>query len=245
MTRAGHEPAGTSERRPDERGMLLIEALVAMLIVATVTIAYIGIRSTALIDATRARNWRLAREIADEKMSELQAGAHELPPESGLEIPIDKYEGFSFKIVLGESAVADAEGQVAEEAAGDDTEAQDRVEWARNRDDYRRARERGLSAQEYEDQQLDDINERLAEKAPSADDLEECAVIVYFPKFDPAFEGQKSVLLIKSRVSTLAISGMTPDQASALQQANGETADPSSSGASSPFGGQPGGGDGR
>lgn len=235
----------TDERRPDERGMLLIEALVAMLIVATVTIAYIGIRSTALIDATRARNWRLAREIADEKMSELQAGAHELPPESGLEIPIDKYEGFSFKIVLGESAVADAEGEVANEAAGDDTEAQDRVEWARNRDDYRRASERGLSAQEYADQQLDDINERLAEKAPSADEFEECAVIVYFPKFDPEFEGQKSILLIKSRVSTLAISGMTPDQASALQQANGENSDPAATGGSSPIGGQPGGGDGR
>jgi len=236
----------TPERtgRADERGMLLIEALVAMLIVATVTIAYIGIRSTALIDATRARNWRLAREIADEKMSELQAGAHELPPESGLEVPIDKYEGFSFKIVLGESAVADAEGEVANEAAGDDTQAQDRVEWARNRDDYRRASERGLTAQEYEDQQLDDINTRLAENAPSADDFEECAVIVYFPKFDPEFEGQKSILLIKSRVSTLAISGMTPDQASSLQQANGETADPAAGGAS-PFGGQPAGGDGR
>ncbi|MCK5945291.1 MAG: hypothetical protein KAI24_25100, partial [Planctomycetes bacterium] len=189
-----------ADARRDERGMLLIEALVAMVIVATVTIAYIGIRTTALIDATRARNWRLAREIAEEKMSELQAGAHEIAPESGTIVPIDKYEGFSFKIVLGESNVADAEGEVASEAAGDDSEANDRIEWARNREDFRRARERGLSAQEYEDQQFDDINERLLEKAPSADDIEECAVIVYFPKLDPDYEGQQEMLLIKSRV---------------------------------------------
>ena len=229
--------------RSDERGMLLMEALVAMMIVAMVTISYIGIRSTALIDATRARNWRLAREIAEEKLSTLQAGAHELAPESGLEIPIDKYEGFSFKIVLGESAVAQAEGDVAEEAAGDDTQAQDRVEWARDRDSFRRANERGLTAQEYEDQLLEDINERLAETPPTADDFEECAVLVYFPKFDPEFEGQKSILLIKSRVSTLAISGMTPEQATSLQQATG---DPAAAGGASPgMGSQPGGAEGR
>ena len=51
----------TRHDRAAERGMLLLEALVAMLIVAVVTISYIGIRTTALIDATRARNWRLAR----------------------------------------------------------------------------------------------------------------------------------------------------------------------------------------
>ncbi len=223
--------------RSSERGMLLMEALVAMMIVAMVTISYIGIRSTALIDATRARNWRLAREIAESFSSALQAGAHELPPESGLEVPLDKYEGFSFKVVLGESAVAQAEGDVAEEAAGDDTQAQDRVEWARDRDNFRRANERGLSAQEYDDQLLEDVNDRLAETPPSAEDFEECAVLVYFPKFDPEFEGQKSILLIKSRVSTLAISGMTPEQATSLQQATGDpSGDP---GAQAGTGGQP------
>lgn len=212
--------------RSDERGMLLIEALVAMLIVATVTITFIGIRSNSLIDATRARNWRLAREIAEEKLSTLQAGAHEVPPESGTVLPIERYDGFSYKIVLGETAVANAEGEVANEAAGDDSEAQDKVAWDRNREDMRRARELGLSAQEYEDQQLDDINERLLETPPSPDDFEECAVLVYFPKFDPDFEGQQEILLIKSRVSTLAISGLTPEDASALQQANTDGADP-------------------
>ena len=226
----------------DEGGMLLIEALVAMLIVALVTITFIGIRSDALVDATRARNWRLAREIAEEKLSTLQAGAHEVAPESGTLVPIDKYSGFSYKIVLGETAVANAEGEVANEAAGDDSAAQERVEWDRNREDMRRARERGMTAQEYEDQQLDDINDRLAETPPNPDDFEECAVLVYFPKFDPDFEGQQEILLIKSRVSTLAISGLTPEDASALQEASGDLGDPSGSGPA--FGGQPGGGGG-
>lgn len=223
------------EKRRHESGMLLIEALVAMVIVATVTIAYIGIRTDALIDATRARNWRLAREIAEERLSELMAGAHEIRPESGQVVPIDRYEGFSYKVVLGESAVAEVEAEVANEAAGDDTEARDRIDWERNRQDYRRAQDRGLSQQEYEEQKLDDINERLAEKPPSDEDFEEVAVVVYFPKLDGDFPGQQEALLIKARISTLAISGMTPDQAQSLQDAkSGAAAE-----AGNPAGGTP------
>jgi hypothetical protein len=222
--------------RESEGGMLLIESLVAMVIVATVTIAYIGIRTDALIDATHARNWRLAREIAEEHLSELMAGAHEIRPESGMVIVIDKYEGFSFKIVLGETAVSEAEAEVANEAAGDDSEARDRVQWERDRQDYRRASERNLTAQEYEEQQLDDINDRLNEKPPSADEFEEVAVIVYFPKLDADHPDQRETLLIKARVSTLAISGMTPDEAATLQEADGSVDPGSANPASAPTG---------
>ncbi|HEB51859.1 MAG TPA: hypothetical protein ENI87_01255 [bacterium] len=230
--------------RAAERGMLLIEALVAMAIVAMVTISYIGMRTTALIDATRARNWRLAREIAEERMSELQAGAHELPPESGTIVPIDRYEGFSYKIVLGEGAVAELEAELAEEAAEGDSEAEDRALWQQQTRNLRRAQERGLTAREFEDQQNEDINQRLAEQAPSADEFEECAVVVYFPKLDPDYEGQKETLMIKSRVSTLAISGLTPDQAESLRSAREGS---SSSAEANPLqgAGTPAGGDGR
>ena len=223
-----------------EAGMLLVEALVAMVIVAIVTISYIGIRTDALIDATRARNWRLAREIAEEKMSGLKAGAHEIQPESGQIIPIDKYEGFSFKIVLGETGVADVEAEVANEAAGDDTEARDRIEWDRNREDMRRANDRGMNQQEYEDSQFDDIEERLAENAPNETDLEEVAVVVYWQKLDGDFPGQQEALLIKARISTLAISGMTPDQAMTMQEAEDGASDPNA--AAGQQGGQPAGG---
>lgn len=229
--------------RSGESGMLLVEALVAMAIVAMVTIAYIGIRTDALIDATRARNWRLAREIAEEKLSGLKAGAHDMQPESGQILEIEKYEGFSFKIVLGESAVADAESEVANEAAGEDDEAKDKIQWQQDRENMRRARDRGMDALEYEEQQqLDDIEQRLAEKAPSEEDFEEVAVVVYFPKLDADYEGQQEALLIKARISTLAISGMTPEQASSLAEAEGDGAiDPAAGGGES-GGGFPGGG---
>ena len=222
-----HTQMVASDRR-SESGMLLLEALVAMVIVATVSISYIAIRTGAMTDANRARDWRLAREIAEEKLSELMAGAHEIPPESGLIIPIDKYSGFSFKIVLGETGVAEVEAEVASESAGDNNEARDRIDWERNRQDYRRAQDRGLTAAEYEEQQFDDINERLAETPPSADDFEEVAVVVYFRKLDPDYEGQQEALLIKARVSTLAISGLTNEQAESIATASA-SGDPNSS----------------
>lgn len=237
-----------AKRREHESGFTLIEALVAMMIVAMVVISFIGIRTTALIDATHARNWRLAREIAEQQMSILQAGAHEIPPESGTLVPIEKYEGFAYKIVLGESAVSEAEGEIASNAAGNDSTANDRVEWQRNRDDYRRASSRGQNAYEYQESRFEDINQRLAEKAPSATDFEEVAVVVYFPKLDADYPDEKETLVIKARVSTLAISGKTPEKAAAMAQAlnqasSGGTSGGAAGGASGgrAAGGMPGG----
>ena len=142
--------------------------------------------------------------------------------------------------MLGETGVADVEAEVANEAAGDDTEAKDRIEWDRNREDMRRANDRGMNQQEYEDSQFDDIEERLAEKAPSETDLEEVAVVVYWQKLDGDFPGQQEALLIKARISTLAISGMTPDQAMTIQEAEGGASDPNAT--AGQLGGQPAGG---
>ncbi|MFM1873452.1 MAG: hypothetical protein RL398_2874 [Planctomycetota bacterium] len=209
-----------------EEGFTLIEALVAMMIVAMVVISFIGIRTNSLIDATRARNWRLAREIAEEKLSELRAGAHEVPPESGTTISLaDKYEeGWSYKIVIGESAVTDLESELASDAAGGDSQALERSEWQRQREEYRKASDQGLSYTEYQDKLAeDDYRRRMEEQAPSEDDFEEVAVAVFFPKLEPDYPEQKDTLVIKARVSTLAISGYTPEQADAVARAKGLT----------------------
>ncbi|MEO6593580.1 MAG: hypothetical protein ABIP94_02370, partial [Planctomycetota bacterium] len=198
------------------------EALVAMMIVAMVVIEYIGIRTSALIDATQARNWRLAREIAEEKMSELQAGARETPPQSGQEQVLEKYAGFSFKVVLGESAVASVEAEVANNSVGENSVASERIEWQRDRENYRKAAQQGLSATAYEDKLVEeDYQRRLAETPPSADEFEEVAVVVYFPKLNADHEGERDALLIKARLSTLALSGLTPKQAAAIAAAKG------------------------
>ena len=211
-------------RGSTERGFTLVEALVALGIVAMVVVGYIGIRTSALMDATQARNLRLAREIAEQKMSELQAGAREMAPTSGETVKLDDYEGFSFKIVIGESNVADAEAEVGNEAAGDNETATERLEWQRDREDFRRAQSRGLSRAEYDDQRLEDINQRLAEKAPSATEFEEVAVVVYFPKIGATYEGEEDTLLIKARLSTLAIRGYTPQEAQQEASTRGNSA---------------------
>ena len=239
-------PAGGPSR---EHGFTLIEALVALMIVSMVVMQFLGIRTSALVDATKARNWRLAREIAEERLSELQAGAHETRPRSGESISLEeKYRGFSYKVVLGESEVSRIESELADSAAGEDSAVGEKLTWQRDRDQYRKASQRGLSYSEYQDKVLEeDTQRRLEEQAPSETDFEEVAIVVYFPKLDPDYPDQQDSLMIKSRVSTLAISGLTPDQAAtmAAQMGTGSTpAGGGSSGGSNPGGGVPGGGDG-
>lgn len=213
-----------------QSGFTLIEALAALAIVAMIVLQFLGIRTSALVDATKARNWRLAREIAEERLSELQAGAIETTPKSGDTISLeDKYRGFSYKIVVGESSVAEVESQLADSAAGDDAEATDRIEWQRDRELYRKASQQGLSYAEYQDKLLEeDERRRMEEKAPSETEFEEIAVIVYFPKLDPEYPNEKDSLMIKSRISTLALSGLTPEQAAAVAAAKGQSAAPAS-----------------
>lgn len=229
-----------------ERGFTLIEALVALGIVSMIVISFIGIRTSALVDATRARNWRLAREIAEEQMSVLRAGARETPPVSGEPVSLEeKYPGFSYKVVIGEGAVADLEAQIASEAAGGDETATERNDWQRNREDFRRAQSRGLSATQYSEQRIaeeQDAALRLQTEAPSPTKFEVVAVAVYFPKLDPDYEGQQDTLVIKARLSTLALSGRTPEEAERLAQANSENGGAAGSAPGGGSGGTPGGG---
>jgi len=208
--------------RSRQAGFTLLEAMVAMAIIAMVVLSFLGIRTTALVDATRARNWRLAREIAEERLSEVQAGAFETAPRSGEELPLEKYPGFSLKFVIGETAIGQLESELADSAAAEDETAGDRLAWQRNREQFRRANAKGLSAIDYQEQQLAaEEQRRREEQPPSETEFEEIAVVVFFPKLDATEPDQKENLLIRARLSTLALSGRTPDQAAALAEAQG------------------------
>lgn len=215
--------AGPQARRGTEDGFTLLEAVVALGLIAMVITSYLGIRTAAVADGLAARNWRLAREIAEERMSELMAGAHEIPPESGVEVPLEKYEGFSYQILIGEGEIARMETDL-QSRESDSGQALERNEWQRNREIYRKASERGMSWQEYQDEVAqEDYRLRLEERVPSEDEFEEVAVVVLFRRIDPEFEGQKESFMIRAKLSTLALSGRTPEQARILAESRGES----------------------
>lgn len=229
-----------AQRENREDGFTLLEAVVALAIVAMVVIGYLGIRTTAIADGLEARNWRLAREIAEERLSEVLAGALESPPQSGIEVRLDdKYPGFSYQIVVGESAIGELESRIATDAADDDTQSRDRNEWQQNRDLYRKASSRGLSAQEYEDQiAAEEYQRRVDAKPPSESEFEQVAVVVFFPKLNARYEGQQESFVIKSKISTLALSGLTPEQARQIAEAQGP-GDDAAAGSAGTGGGSP------
>ena len=205
-----------------ERGFTLLEVMVALAIVALVVTSFLGIRTTAVAEAIEARNWRLAREIAGEKMSELQAGAREIPPQSGEEVPVEKTPGFSYKIVIGESQIGELESQAASDAADENKESGERDQWQLSRDKYRKASAQGKSEADYEQQLRDQEYQRtMEEKVPDESQLEDVAVAVYFPKINATQPGQKEQFVLKAKASTLAISGLTPDQAKVRADAQG------------------------
>ena len=229
-----------------QRGFTLIEALVAMAILATVVLGFLGTRTGALTDATEARNWRLARELAEEEMSMLMAGAHEMPPESGRIIPFEKYPGFSLQVLIGESAIAShgesLAGDLDQGGFGDNTQ---RLMWQRDRDNLVQASQKGMSYLEYEDFLRDEeLRKEEEDQVPSEVDLEDVMVVIYFPvvRFDSPREEDSFTL--KAKVSTLSLEGLTPEEAERYAESRGQDMQSSNrppGAASSP----PGGGEGR
>jgi len=232
----------TCARALPQGGFTLLEALVALAIVAMVVLSYLGVRTTALVDATEARNWRLAQEIGEEVLSELKAGAREMPPESGAMVSLDqKYRHFEYKIVIGEEAVSQIEADLASERGENTAAVNDRNQWQQDRDLYRKASQKGMSYQDYQDQLRAQEDERARqEKAKTETDFEDVAVVVYFPKTKLEQEG-KDALVLKAKISSLALSGFTPYQAQQDAESKGQTIQnsnqaPGASGPSTPNG---------
>ena len=133
-------------------GFTLIEALVALAIVALVVTTCLMFRTGSLVDANEARNWRVARELASEILSELRAGAREEPPDYEMNrepIPqLKGVDGWFYQVVIGEDRISEVEGNIESEAESEsesdsENSVSDRREWQRERDDLRRARSQG------------------------------------------------------------------------------------------------------
>lgn len=220
-------------------GFTLIEVAIAMAILSLVVLGSIAMRTGALTDAQEARDWRVAREIAEELLCELRAGARELPPTSGQEAKVEKYPSFTYRFLIGETAIADYEASTASELdASTGGSTGDRLAWQRQRDDLRVAQQKGVSLQQYHETQ-DQLNQE--EKLPTEDDYEDVAIVIEFPirRIERLAEKSFDTFTLKAKVCTMALQGLTPEKAEAYQKAKGK--DPKGTGSTTP-GGTPTGG---
>jgi len=204
--------------------------MVAVTVLTIVLLGFLSTRSQALADAIQARNWRQARSIAEEQLSKLQAGANEIRPEP-VPVDVEGYPGFRYVVLIGEQAIANAEAEIDSQAA-QEAEQSERRSWQRERDDVRAARQKGLNLDDYRRQQLQ--AESDPEAVPSEDTFEEVAVIVYFPNVSLAEDDDRTeaTFTLKARVSTLAINGLTPQQAEGLAAQKGLTTNSNGAGGS-------------
>jgi prepilin-type N-terminal cleavage/methylation domain-containing protein len=202
-------------------GFTLVEVMVAVAILAIVILGFMATRSQAMADAIQAFNWRLARSIAEEQLSKLQAGANEFKPEPNA-VDVEDYPGFRYVILIGDEAIARAEAEIESFSNGDDYEASERRQWQRDRGDLRSARQKGVSLDDYRREQVQ--SEYGEEQMPTEDDFEEVAVIVYFPNvtLDKDVDKLEETFTLKAKVSTLAVHGLTPEQAESMAAQRGD-----------------------
>jgi len=216
--------------RDAQSGFTLLEAMIALAIVAMVVTTVLAVRTNSLIDASEARNWRVAREVAQEILSEFSAGAREEPPEYNMQptpIPSMKsVKNWAYQIVIGQERIASAEADLDSEMTDSDNDMTDRRNYQRERDDLRKARQQGVSFFEYREQAQIQEDERLEEEdiPPSEDEFEDVAVFVFFPNVRPG-QTQLGHFVLKSRISTLAIEGLTTEEADRLNAEEGVNSD--------------------
>lgn len=202
-------------------GFTLVEVMVAVAILAIVILGFMATRSQAMADAIQAFNWRLARSIAEEQLSKLQAGANEFKPEPNA-IDVEGYPGFRYVVLIGDEAIARAEADIESFANADDHEASQRRQWQRDRGDLRSAKQKGVSLDDYRREQIQ--SEYGEDQLPTEDEFEEVAVIVYFPNvtLDKDAVKLEETFTLKAKVSTLAVNGLTPEQAESMAAQRGE-----------------------
>ena len=103
------------------------------------------------------------------------------------------------------------------ETGGDSSQ---RLQWQRERNEQRLAQQKGMSLQDFRDEQQ--RSELEDDELPSEDDLEDVAIVVYYPDVRADSVTGVGQLVLKAKVSTLAIEGLTPEQAQVLANERGE-----------------------
>ena len=218
----------SARSRTAESGFSLLEVLVALVVLAIAILSLSSLRSNSIGTSAEARNLRVARHIAVQVLSEIEAGMRRCYDERGQEQTIEHLPMFRYKIVIGEAEIQEEESNLLENAnaVSDDeagTKKLERLEWLTHRSEVLRARKQGVDLDELETQELEE------DDSPDADTVEEVAVYVFWPKVRLTEDGDNiAYYRLRGRTTTLALSGLTEEQA----EEKGDGADSSSSSSS-------------
>ncbi len=196
-------------------GFTLLEILVAFAILAIALTSMLGLRSASISRAMEGRNIRVATTLARQILSELRAGQFDVYEVQGQEEAIKGFEDFSYRILLGEGSIAQAE-ESALELQSENEEAvnkqRDRLSWLNSRRQSRErsalAKTRGVSRQQVKDSEVED-NEVTEPSSFDEDNYEEVAVAIRYPS--PSSSSGWAELILRTRASTLALSGQLPE----------------------------------
>ncbi len=197
-------------------GFTLMEVLVALAIMSMAMLSLIGLRTESLRQATGARNLRIAAAIATQVLSEVQAGMYRAYDLKDEDQTVEHFEQFPWRILVGEGAIQEELAYRAEQEAdsGDDRmiQRQDRLNWLQRRSLSRRARQKGVSTAELEDQDLE------PDDSPDDQTYEDVAIIVVY--FAPGEKSGQGDFILRGKATTLALNGLTSEQAK--EQSNSE-----------------------
>ncbi|HMQ23601.1 MAG TPA: prepilin-type N-terminal cleavage/methylation domain-containing protein [Planctomycetota bacterium] len=205
--------AACSGARQD--GFTLLEVLVALAVLAIATLTLTGMRTTSVIDAAEARNARIAREIASGVLSKIEAGVIRAYELRGTRHQVEELPLFEWMVVIGETEIQEAETeQVATIADASGSEADrrnlERQEWLTRRREIERARAEKKALVDLEREELE------VDESPDEDTIEEIAIFVYWPRTVPRNEADlEGMFRLRGQASTLALSGLTTEQAEA------------------------------
>ncbi|MFQ5503496.1 MAG: prepilin-type N-terminal cleavage/methylation domain-containing protein [Planctomycetota bacterium] len=205
-----------SETHNPDAGFTLLEVLIAVAILSMALLTMTALRTESLVTATEARNLRVASALADQYLSEVAAGEHDIHEFQGIEeavvdrFPHGDFENFRWMVLVGEARIQEEitkQAEYAADSSGTDADyrALDRLHWLEERRNSERAQENGgLLEDEEEEVEEDDT--------PDEDTFEDVAVFVYYPS--PRSKSGTGICVRRSRVTTLALSGFTLEQVS-------------------------------
>ncbi len=203
-----------AQKRGGREGFTLVEALVAFAILTLAVVGLIWSRSKAVQEAAEARNLKLAVKIARETLDKLQAGMNqENPVDLNTWQEVEKYPGFYVRVVTGDLEISDFETALAEEE--NDEEQLRRLDFQeRLRLDRETSRMNEGAAGAGAAGAAETGNDQEEELPIDEETYQEILVAVKYPslnfKKNPNGEG---IFLLRDKISTLALSGETPEQA--------------------------------